>query len=58
MNNTGIAQGTYSVSATCSNCGHTGKVSQKKGEKVPSAATCPNCGCYTFETQKYFGIKQ
>ncbi len=55
MNDTGYQSSNYSVAATCSNCGHVGSVSRKKGEEMPEKDTCPNCGCFSYVVRKYFG---
>jgi hypothetical protein len=58
MNTSGIASETYRVAATCSNCGNKGSVTKKKGEEMPDKSSCPNCGCYAFVVQKYFGVSE
>jgi predicted RNA-binding Zn-ribbon protein involved in translation (DUF1610 family) len=48
MNQTSIVTTTYSVKAACENCGHTGKISAKKGTRIVEKYECPNCGCNTY----------
>jgi len=54
MNNTGINSTIYSVSASCSNCGHKGSITSKKGTEMPAKDACPNCGCWTYIPQTIF----
>lgn len=40
--------GTYEVLAHCKNCGHVGKIREKKGVPVNGPKDCPVCGVRNF----------
>ena len=43
---------TYQIPIQCSNCNYNGTADIVKGELVPSAILCPNCGCETAKKRE------
>lgn len=46
-----VDTGSYTLPATCSNCGWAGDVRLRKGQRRPSIIKpkCPTCGCTTVD---------